>query len=345
MSIRSVDDNYVISEDLVGLFSLPNTASDTLVEVLKDLLIRCILPLSLCRGQAYDGAANMQGRRKGVATQIVKLIHFSPKRKHLFSENEGASQGVNIKPLCPTRWTVRTGAIDAILKDYAVLMDTMEEVYRTTHDEHGLKANGVLAALEKFQTLFGLKLGHLLFRPAEEVSKTLQGKDTSIQEAVSAVNLGKRFYQRQREVEEFDRFYDSVVEEAKELKIGEPKLPRYRKAPARLDDGSQPHRYSTPRDYFRQHYHEACDILIRELEDRFEQKELMKPVLLLESLLLKAANGDTCSKELLELEESCYKDDLDVDRLRRQLLLLVDVIRLGAPTVKNTNSRVRYVMQ
>ena len=217
MSIRSVDDNYVISEDLVGLFSLPNTASDTLVEVLKDLLIRCILPLSLCRGQAYDGAANMQGRGKGVATQIrkeapaavpvhcfahslnlclqdagrkvgllrdaldivreiVKLIHFSPKRKHLFSEklsNEGASQGVNIKPLCPTRWTVRTGAIDTILKDYAVLMDTMEEVYRTTHDEHGLKANGVLAALEKFQTLFGLKLGHLLFRPAEEVSKTL----------------------------------------------------------------------------------------------------------------------------------------------------------------------------
>ena len=62
---------------------------------------------------------------------------------------------------------------------------------RGTHDEHGLKAGGVLAALEKFQTLFGLKLGHLLFGPAEEVSKTLQGKDTSIQEAVSAVNLGK----------------------------------------------------------------------------------------------------------------------------------------------------------
>ena len=29
-----------------------------------------MLPLSMCRGQAYDGAANMQGRRKGVATQI-----------------------------------------------------------------------------------------------------------------------------------------------------------------------------------------------------------------------------------------------------------------------------------
>ena len=37
--------------------------------MLKDL-IRCAFPLSLCRGQAYDGASNMQGNRKGVATQI-----------------------------------------------------------------------------------------------------------------------------------------------------------------------------------------------------------------------------------------------------------------------------------
>ena len=188
-----------------------------------------------------------------IVREIVKLIHFSPKRKHLLSEklsNEGENKGVNIKPLCLTRWTVRTGAIDAVLKDYAVVMDTMEEVNRTTRDEHGLKAGGVLAALQKFETLFGLKLGHLLFGPAEEVSKTLQGKDTSIQEAASAVNLGKRFYQRHREDTEFDRFYDRVVDEAKQLKIDEPKLPRYRKAPARLDDGSQPHHYSTPRDYF-----------------------------------------------------------------------------------------------
>ena len=206
--------------------------------------------------------------------EIVKLIHFSPKRKHLFSEklsNDGENNGVNIKPLCLTRWTVRNGAIDAVLKDYAVVMDTMEELNRTTRDEYGLKVGGVFTAVQKFETLFGLKLGHVLFGPAEEVSKTLQGKDTSIQEAVSAVNLGKRFYQRQREDTEFDRFYDRVVDEVKQLKIDEPKLSRYRKAPARLDDGSQPHRYSTPRDYFCQQNREACDILIRELEDRFEQ--------------------------------------------------------------------------
>ena len=39
-------------------------------KVLKDILLRCSIPLSLCRGQAYDGASNMQGKRKGIATQI-----------------------------------------------------------------------------------------------------------------------------------------------------------------------------------------------------------------------------------------------------------------------------------
>ena len=70
LSIRWVNNEYVASEDPVGLFCLPDTRSDTITMVLKDLLIRCDLPLSLCRGQAYDGAANMQGKRKGVATQI-----------------------------------------------------------------------------------------------------------------------------------------------------------------------------------------------------------------------------------------------------------------------------------
>ena len=49
-------------------------------------------------------------------------------------------------------------AIDAVLKDYSILMETMSEVNATTRDEYGLKAGGILAALEKFSTLFGLRL-------------------------------------------------------------------------------------------------------------------------------------------------------------------------------------------
>ena len=70
LSIRWVSDNYEVHEDPIGLCRVPNTKAETLFHVIKDLLIRCNLPLALCRGQVYDGAANMQGRRTGVATRI-----------------------------------------------------------------------------------------------------------------------------------------------------------------------------------------------------------------------------------------------------------------------------------
>ena len=139
---------------------------------------------------------------------------------------------------------------------------------------YGLKAAGVLAALEKFEMLFDLKLGRLLFSAAEQTSRVLQAKDTAVQEAVSAVNATRAFYQRQRQDDAFDTFYENTVAQAQTLPIGEPKLPRYRKPPKRFG-GSEPHKFSKPKEFFRQQYFAACDLLIQELLDRFEQKDLM----------------------------------------------------------------------
>ena len=74
--------------------------------------------------------------------------------------------------------------MDAVIKQYHLIMETREEVHATTQDEYGLKARGILSAFEKFDVYFGLKLGHLLFGAAEETSKVLQAKNTSMQEAV-----------------------------------------------------------------------------------------------------------------------------------------------------------------
>lgn len=49
---------------------MPDTFANTLVAVIKNVLRRCNLTLVMCGGQAFDGAANMQGLRNGVATQI-----------------------------------------------------------------------------------------------------------------------------------------------------------------------------------------------------------------------------------------------------------------------------------
>ena len=63
LSIRWVNAEYEISEDPVGLYSLPNTKADTLYTLITDVLTCCSLPLCMCRGQSYDKVSSMQGKR------------------------------------------------------------------------------------------------------------------------------------------------------------------------------------------------------------------------------------------------------------------------------------------
>ena len=65
MSIRSVDDDFDISEDSIGLFALPDTISHTRYNVVKNILTHSALPLPLCHGPAV-----LEGRRKGLAPHI-----------------------------------------------------------------------------------------------------------------------------------------------------------------------------------------------------------------------------------------------------------------------------------
>ena len=59
----------------------------------------------------------------------------------------------NLKPLCPTRWTVR---IKAVLDSYEALKETCKDVADEGVDV-GLKADGtMLKRLKQFSTLFGL---------------------------------------------------------------------------------------------------------------------------------------------------------------------------------------------
>ena len=70
---------------------------------------------------------------------------------------QASESGVSLKLLCPTRWTAQTVAINAILKDYNVLLEVLEEIHMTTPDEYGTKVSGLLHLLGKFNTLFGMK--------------------------------------------------------------------------------------------------------------------------------------------------------------------------------------------
>ena len=103
----------------------------------------------------------------------------------------------NLKPLCPTRWTVRTRAIGAVLTNYSLLLDALEIIQRGK-DEYAMKANGYLTSMQQFGSFFGLKLSYLIFAATEQLSLTLQGKDTTKQEGYQAAVVARSYFEKQR---------------------------------------------------------------------------------------------------------------------------------------------------
>ena len=261
IAIRWVDSSYTIHEDATGLIWLSDTKSVTLFSTIKDMLIRCFLPLSNCIVQSYDGAANMSGVRNGVLAllkkeaddhclfvhcfahslhlcikdvtqkcellrncmvvifQPLQLIRFSPKRLNIFesvckdiSVSEGESGlSPSLRPLCPTRWTVHHSTIASFLKNYKMLISTLE-IARQGHDVYAAKGSGLLTKMESFETFFSLKLAYRVFSAAEQFSINLQAKDTTVSEGTRGADLLRSYYVSLRSYTAYTDFYKDVLD-------------------------------------------------------------------------------------------------------------------------------------
>ena len=80
-----------------------------------------------------------------------------------------------------------------------------------------MKANGYLTSMQQFSTFFGLKLSYHIFSATEQLSLTLQGRDTTIQEGIQAATLARTFLEKQRTDDAYDTFYTQVVTESKDF--------------------------------------------------------------------------------------------------------------------------------
>ena len=96
--------------------------------------------------------------------------------------------------------------------------------------------------------------------------------------------------------------------------------------PKRFDEGENPHRYIEPKGRYRHIYYEALELVAGEVERRFDQPDL-RVIKDLESLLLRAANGELGQGCILEALTTFLKSDVDQSRLEIQLLMIPDMIK------------------
>ena len=156
----------------MGLYKADSTTASTLVTLIKDVLLRC--NFSMCRGQCYNGASVMVGKKNGiflqdesravftscyvhslnlaindtikggktmkysleVALEISKLIKKSPKRDTMLQKLKQslAPETLGFRVLFQTRWTVCASSLQSIINNYEVLLGVWEESKESSLD-------------------------------------------------------------------------------------------------------------------------------------------------------------------------------------------------------------------
>ena len=376
--LRHVSSNTLeIQEEFTGLYETENTTAETLTILIKDAMCRYGLSLSDCRGQAYDGAANLSGRLSGVQARISReypkalyihcfchslnlaiqdssrkidiichtldtvlelsnLIRYSAKRKALLERirRDFEMQGSSLRPLCPTRWTVKHKSLDSLHRNYAPLLEALQEIAGngTSSFEVRSKAGGILRSLLSFKTFFGVKLGVKFYGITDALSSTLQGRSVTAFDGKNAAKSVCQSLMGLRSEASFTSFWDDSCKQAQELQLEEPSVPRVRRPPLRLDGGSNPTSFSSPSDYYRKVYFEFIDCIHGEIVRRFEQENYHLYMKAERLLLQSASTGEILSEYF---DEVChhYREDLEPVRLRNQLSVVKDIVSSVSPSL------------
>ncbi len=233
--------------------------------------------------------------------EIIKLIKKSPTREAMFKQiKEGIQVGESpgIRTLCPTRWTVRAESLKSILDNFNVILElwtvSLEHVKDT---EMKARIHGVSAQMKKFDFFFGVSLGLLILRHSDNLSKTMQKTDMSAAEGQAITAMTIATLKSLRTDENFDLFWNKVTTSAECFDISKPALPRHRKIPRRLDDGSMSTLHETVEIHYRIIYFEALDLITSCIEDRYNQPGF-KTYEKVQTLLLKAASKESYDEEM-----------------------------------------------
>ena len=267
--------------------------------------------LNLACGDAIKRCKLMQDALD-TTHEITKLIKKSPACDAIFKwlKEEMGSDSPGIRVLCPTRWMIQPEALKSILDNFNVLLELWaKSLERVKDTEMKARIQGVSAQMMTFDYFFGISLGLLILRHIENLSKTMQKADVSAAEGQAITVMTVFTLKYLRNDANFDLFWQKITASAEDLHVDKPALPRRRKVPRRLDDGSTPTLHKTVEDHYRVTYFEALDLITSCIEDRFNQPSY-KTYANAQALLLKAAASEPVEEELRYIL-SFYGSDFD----------------------------------
>jgi len=270
---------------------------------------------------------------------VIDLINFfreSPKRCAIVrnvAESLKCKQS-HIRPLCPTRFTVKFSAIESISKQLVVL----QEALTTITDEYSenkvrAHASGFLKRLGEFEFFFCLRVSLLLFELTDRLSTQLQSTTLSAGESSRLVKFCIDELAQCRTDTGFDKIWRKANDASTQMDAEKPCLPRQVGAPKRLQK-SNCHKFDTPVDWYRKVYFEILDYAMEGLRRRIVAKNL-NVLVATESLLSCGWSGTALKQEDLNIATQHFSTDLNCVRLEQQLCCLENLRKDSPESDKN----------
>ena len=194
------------------------------------------------------------------------------------------------------------------------------------------RLNGARYQMMNFNFFYGISLAREILMITDNLAKALQKHGLSALEGKELYKLTSQTLANMM-ANGFEKFWQTTLKMSEDLELSKPELKRKTKKPAKFVDSSDSEEEEIVDDikeHYKRIYNEAFDIIIKNLKQRFEQKNL-KHYEDLQELLLLAANHEDYSERLnLVIEQ--YNDDFDANTLKSQMKIFSNMFPVDKKT-------------
>ncbi|XP_063754288.1 zinc finger MYM-type protein 1-like isoform X1 [Eleginops maclovinus] len=235
--------------------------------------------------------------------ELGVLFHQSMKFRAIFAtiaKSDHTAPYTSLKPLCPTRWTVRTPAIRSVLNQYHSVLAATEEMAQSSMMDVAAKASGLHEKFLRGNTLLGLLLAEDVMSMLEELNISLQQRRQTTSGMLAAVEHVKRGIQEKRSEGHFGQLHMRASQVVTSVSLQPIKMPHVRMPPKRFTGPAMQHQHHTAQDYYRVQYFGTLDTVVTQCSERFSQEGLQR-LQKLENIVI-TGKMDTLINEYPELD-------------------------------------------
>ena len=260
---------------------------------------------------------NMSGNFKVLFAKIASSAHEG-------EEQLTAAPARSIKPLCPTRWLVRVPAINATLKQYQLILQTLDEAKANCRPEVSAKASGLLDRFQAGSTLLCLNMAEVVLAPLECLNRSLQSTAMTVAGMLKAAEAVRNELQNMRSDDNFGDLLAKVEKLITEMDLNPLVIPRPRKPPTRFSGPAEGFRASSVDEHYRVEFFTLIDVAVQQLNERLLECPGLLRYCQLEAALLSGKLND---------DVNLYPELGDASSLQTQLNMF-----LSLPELRNSTN-------